>query len=69
MDSSCEAIKSISISIKKFYNLLSDKGVFKKFEYEILCETIKEDLPKWFEKMKLYDTIDGDEVFHYFGFL
>ena len=64
--SSCAYIKSMAASIKKFYNMLMEKGVFKKDDYKDLCEIIKEEMPDWLDEMKKYDDLSEDDFLDYF---
>ena len=61
MWSSCSGIKSNAASFKKFYAyLLTVNGIEQK-DYNVLCSTIKEDLPEWLGEMRRYDEMLYDE--------
>lgn len=55
---SCSNIKGNSASFKKFYALMLEKGVIKQENYDMLCETIKEEMPEWLATMK---TVEEEE--------
>ena len=59
--SSCAHIKSNAAGIKKFYSYLLENNVVEQDDYDDLCETIKECMPDWLDKMRRYDEmIFGD---------
>ena len=55
--SSCAHIKSNAVGIKKFYAYLLEKNVVEQDDYDDLCETIKECMPDWLDKMRRYDEM------------
>jgi len=61
MWSSCANIKSSASSIKKFYLFMSEESKISKENYDYLCETIKECMSEWLEKMEEYDNKIYDE--------
>ena len=42
-------IKTTAVSIKKFYACMAEKEIIDKMDYEILCDTIKDDIESWQE--------------------
>lgn len=58
--SSCANIKSNAASIKKFYSFLLDSGVVTQEDYDMLCETIKDEMLDWLDEMKRYDDFDEE---------
>ena len=59
--SSVPQIKSTAASIKKFYQCMKEQGVVEEESYEYLCETIKENMDEWQNKMRAYDNLEYDE--------
>lgn len=60
MWSSCANIKSNAASIKKFYSFLLNSSVITQEDYDILCTTIKDEMPDWLDEMKRYDEMECD---------
>lgn len=60
MWSSQSAIKENAASLKKFYQFMLKKRQIDKESFEILKQTIKEEMPEWLATVKRYDdpTID-----------
>jgi hypothetical protein len=63
MWSSCSGIKSNAASFKKFYAYMLAVKVIEQKDYDILCETIKEELPEWLEAMRRYDDMLTEEYY------
>jgi len=64
MWSSCSEIKSNAASFKKFYYYLLAVDVIEKKDYDILCDTIKKEMPRWLATMRRYDAmIDEEDYF------
>jgi len=61
MWSSCSGIKSNAASFKKFYAYLLAVNVVEQKDYNVLCATIKEELPKWLNAMRSHDEMLYDE--------
>jgi len=55
--SSCAHIKSYASSLKKFYAFLLEQNVVEQEDYDYLCETIKENMQEWLQKMKSYEDM------------
>jgi hypothetical protein len=51
------SIKSNAASIKKFYALLVEKGLVGQADFEMLCETIKEEMPEWLDAIGRSDSV------------
>jgi len=62
--SSCDHIKTIASSIKKFYAYLLEDGVIEQDDYDALCCTIKEYLPNWLEEMKRYEATLFEDYYY-----
>jgi len=58
MWSSCGNIKLNAASIKKFYVFLLATGIVLQEDYNMLCETIKDEMPDWLDEMKSYEEAD-----------
>ena len=58
--SSCGTIKSTAASIKKFYAYMLAVNVVEQKDYDILCETIKDDMPEWLDAMIEFDEMLDD---------
>jgi hypothetical protein len=64
MWSSCSGIKSNAASFKKFYAYMLAVNVIEQRDYDILCETIKEEMPEWLNAMIRYDgMLSEDDLF------
>ena len=61
MWSSCSGIKSNAANFKKFYAYLLAVNVIEQKDYNVLCSTIKEELPEWLGAMWRYDEMLYDE--------
>jgi len=61
MWASCSEIKSNAASFKKFYAYLLTVNVIAEKDYEILCSTIKEELPQWLDTLRRYDGMLNDD--------
>jgi site-specific recombinase XerD len=57
MWSSCTGIRSYAASFKKFYQYMLAVNVIEQKDYDMLCETIKEELPDWLDAMRRYDEM------------
>jgi site-specific recombinase XerD len=57
MWASCAQIKSNAVSIKKFYTYLLEEGVVNQDDYDNLCDTIKDDMQEWLDRIKRYDDL------------
>jgi hypothetical protein len=58
MWSSVSAIKAYTVTFKKFYKFLSERGDIPEEEYEYIVAGIKEGLPDWIEAMEEYMSPD-----------
>lgn len=64
MWSSCTGTKSNAASFKKFYSYMLAVNVIEQKDYDILCETIKEEMPEWLNAMRRYDEmLDNEDWF------
>jgi len=61
MWSSCTGIKSNAASFKKFYSYLLAVEVIDQRGYDILCNTIKDEMPEWLDAMRHYDDMLNNE--------
>ena len=61
--SSCAHIKSNAASLKKFYAFLLEKNVVTQEDYDDLCDTIKEFMPDWLDKMNQYERMLFQDYF------
>jgi len=61
MWSSCSGIKSNAASFKKFYAYMLAVNVIEQEDYDVLCSTIKEEMPEWLDAMRRYDAMLGEE--------
>jgi site-specific recombinase XerD len=50
-------IKSNAASIKKFYSYLLEENVVEKEDYDELCDTVKNDMQEWLERISRYDDL------------
>ncbi|MDR0500118.1 MAG: hypothetical protein LBG97_02565 [Coriobacteriales bacterium] len=56
-------IKTTSSSLKKFYKCMFESGKIKKYNYEIVCATIKECMSEWQETCAIYNDPNGENPF------
>ena len=54
--SSRNSLKETAVSIKKFYECMSEKGYIKKEEYKHLCKEIKENMENFLDQMDAFDN-------------
>ncbi len=54
MWASPSSIRSNAASIKKFYAFMLAKGLMEQQSFDILAQTIKEDMPTWLAQMQRY---------------
>ena len=60
------SIKSTATSIKKFYKCMLDYKKIEKDQYQLLCETIKENMEQWRFDCELYNDPGAVNPFAFF---
>lgn len=65
MWSSAATIKSMAVSIKKFYKCMLEKGNINKSDYQLLCQIIKDEMPNWLSAMEEYEDRYSNDYFYY----
>lgn len=63
------AVRSNSISLKKFYQFMSEKGKVDREAVEDLKAQIREDLPEWLGTLRRYDDPSIEDPDGYMGFV
>ena len=53
-------IKSNTVSLKKFYTFMLERGLIEKADLVSLKRIIKDGLPDWLAIMKRYDNVSYD---------
>lgn len=59
-------IRSTAASIKKFYKCMTDCGIVKKRNYELLCTEIKNGMETWQADCAIYNDPDQPNPFAFF---
>lgn len=60
------SIKSTAASIKKFYKCMLDHKKIEKDQYQLLCETIKENMEQWRFDCEMYNDPGAVNPFVFF---
>ncbi len=61
--STSATIKSTAVSIKRFYKCMLDNDQISKPEYDMLCDTIKDEMEGWQETCAIYNDPSSENPF------